>query len=609
MSKISNKFKDPVVVLFLCGFTLLLNACANYQQSEDLQNHAVTKQSRNAKDAETLSKQVTIKRTRYGVPHIIADNIEAAGFGLGYVQMQDYTEKVVKGLLRARGEWAKYHDIASDEFRNAIDADAAHRLRYERAVKTWPRLSEDTRAMEAGFAEGVNCYVRWHSEKFSDLALPIFTGYDVHAREIGSPSRSSIHKFLTALKERKIKENNLVSNRSSINRNPFLKAGHSTIWAHLSAGFKEPNPDVGSNAWAFAPDRTTSGHAVLVRNPHLSWKAGYYEAKIKVPGKLNFYGDFRIGGPFGTVGGFNKHLGWATTNNYPVADEIYAFKVDPKNPDHYLLDGSSIPIHRETITVEFKNGKGAGKADRTFLSTPYGPVIYRGNGKVYIIKSAEDGEYRRGEQFMLMMKAHNLSEWKQAMRIQAKPSSNFTYADTDGNIFYVWNAAIPKLPGPWGGDTTAKLVTRSEQIWKNIIPWDSLPHLKNPKGGYLHNENDPFYYTNLNEIFDRDDFPSYFPKLSFGLRSQKSYELIRNRNQKLSLQDIIKRKYNEGMLLADRVKGDLVTAVQNTDPTGEVAKAIDLIVNWDNTASKRAREAYFLPSGGGVMYILQIRQE
>ena len=33
----------------------------------------------------------------------------------------------------------------------------------------------------------------------------------------------------------------------------------------------------GSNAWAFAPSRTRSGRAILLRNPHLDWSAGYYE--------------------------------------------------------------------------------------------------------------------------------------------------------------------------------------------------------------------------------------------------------------------------------------------------------------------------------------------
>ena len=59
----------------------------------------------------------------------------------------------------------------------------------------------------------------------------------------------------------------------------------------------ESDPDEGSNAWALAPSRTRSGRAILLRNPHLAWNAGYYEAHLTVPGVVDFYGDFRIGGP------------------------------------------------------------------------------------------------------------------------------------------------------------------------------------------------------------------------------------------------------------------------------------------------------------------------
>jgi acyl-homoserine lactone acylase PvdQ len=65
-----------------------------------------------------------------------------------------------------------------------------------------------------------------------------------------------------------------------------------------------------------------------VRNPHLDWEAGYYEAQVTVPGIINFYGDFRVGYPLFYNGGFNENLGWATTNNYPDLDEIYALDVE-----------------------------------------------------------------------------------------------------------------------------------------------------------------------------------------------------------------------------------------------------------------------------------------
>ena len=54
-----------------------------------------------------------------------------------------------------------------------------------------------------------------------------------------------------------------------------------------------------------------------MRNPHLSFTSGYYEAHLTVPDVLNFYGDFRLGGPFTIIGGFSDRLGWSTTNNNP----------------------------------------------------------------------------------------------------------------------------------------------------------------------------------------------------------------------------------------------------------------------------------------------------
>src|SRR5205085_1902383 len=133
----------------------------------------------------------------------------------------------------------------------------------------------------------------------------------------------------------------------------------------------------GSNAWAFAPSRTKSGRAILMRNPHLAWTAGYYEAHVTVPGVLDFYGDFRIGGPFGVIGGFNRDLGWSTTNNAPDLEEIYALDVDRAHPDQYLIDGTSVPLVRETIRVAFRTDTGLATESRDVWRSALGSVIYR----------------------------------------------------------------------------------------------------------------------------------------------------------------------------------------------------------------------------------------
>lgn len=351
---------------------------------------------------------------------------------------------------------------------------------------------------------------------------------------------------------------------------------------------RDEHPDIGSNAWALAPGRTKSGKAILLRNPHLYWDAGYYEAQMEVNGLFNFYGDFRIGQPLGVVGGFNKYLGWSTTNNHPDLEEIYALKKDPKHAKSYLLDGQSHTLKKKTVTVFYKKENHLEQTQRIFYFTPYGSVIYRNKHNYFIIKSVADGEFRNDQQYLKMMQAKNLDQWKEAMSMQGLYESNFTYADGDGNIFYVWNAATPILPYAKRDKRGVIHVSRKSQIWTDLYPWNQLPHLLNPKGGYLHNENDPFYYTNLNEIFHKSDFPDNFPKPKLGLRSQLSIQLIGG-SDRFSLEDVVRRKGTLKMLLADRVKADLIQAILDAQPQGEEKEALDIIKKWDNTVSKESK--------------------
>jgi acyl-homoserine-lactone acylase len=553
-----------------------------------LHGQVLSRQSRGGRaaisaSAEGLADQVEIRRTTHGIPHIKAENLRAAGFALGYVQLEDYGDRVPLGLIRARGEAARHLGAAW------IDSDLRAGLNFERALETYHLLEQDTRDIYEGFAAGVNRYIELHPEEFPEWLKPSFTGHDILAAGISRPGEAAVRRILRRLEAEREQERVALEAR----RAPAAlesKLPHALALEPPHALEPEPGPEDGSNAWALAPSRTRSGKAILLRNPHLSWSAGYYEAHVTVPGKLNFYGDFRIGGPLGIVGGFNENLGWATTNNSPDLDEVYALEVDPARPDHYLFDGSSIPLQRKELTVEFKNGEGLGLERREVLSTPLGPVVHRAGGKVYVLRYAGEGEYRTDEQFLRMMKARNLAEWKAAVEMRARTSSNLTYADRDGNIFYVWNATIPALPHPSGGDSVAIPALTSSQVWTRPVAFGALPQLLNPKGGYIRNENDPPYFTNLNQFLDPATFPANFPENRLRLRSQHSLELIHNR-RKLSLDDVVRLKHSMRMTLADRVKDDLVAAVRASGPAPEVSAAIDLIARWDNTVAAESRGA------------------
>jgi acyl-homoserine-lactone acylase len=522
--------------------------------------------------APALASQVEVRRTTYGVPHIKAENLEAASYALAYVQLEDYGPRVALGLLRARGEMGRWFG------RDSIEGDFSARLEYARAVEVYPLLDDETRAMYAGFAVGANRYVELHPDQFPPGFDPKFTGYDVAARDVEGANTASAARFLARV--------------DPTGRGGRGRGGPPATPPPAEAEGEDPRED-GSNAWAFAPTRTKSKRAILLRNPHLRWDAGYYEGHLTVPGVVDFYGDFRIGGPFGVIGGFNRDLGWATTNNDPLLQQIYSLDVDSTRVDHYLLDGASVPLKRITSTVEFRNGRGLSSETREIWGTSLGPVIYRGGGKIYVLRAANYNDFRGGQQFMRMMRARTLAEWKDAMRMRGRTNSSFTYADRAGNIYYVWNASIPVLPHPSAGDSAATPVRRTSDVWTRYVDFDSLPQMLNPKGGYVHNENDPPYYTNMREPLDPKRYPVYFPEPRLGLRSQHAITLI-DTDRKLSLEDVMTLKHSYRMLLGDRVRDDLVKAVRATNPAGDVAKAIDVIAAWDKTVAPESR--------GGVLF-------
>lgn len=543
-----------------------------------LHDHFIKKSSPTA-----LVDQVVVRRTEYGVPHIHADNVEAAGFAMAYVQMEDYGTWVTNALLRARGEYAKFHNLSGQSLQNQLDTDAAARLRYQRAIETFPNLEKRTVDLLKGYATGVNRYIELHRDKFPKWLKADFTAMDVHARSITSHSSDKVKKFVDAFKARE-KRGAFHDDLSQMN-----------TWSSLAQHDHDVDfhPEAGSNVWALAPSRTTSGNAILMRNPHLTWGSPYYEAHFIIKDEFDFYGDFRIGHPLGIVGGFNQYLGWSTTNNYTDNEEIYAFAIDPAHPDHYLLDGVSHPLIEQEVTVSYRDGTAEKQASRSFITTPYGPVIHQTASHVYVVRSANEGGYLANQQYLTMMSARNLDEWKAGMRLLGRGTSNFTYADRKGNIFYVWNGAMPKLSHPSGNDTAAVYVDRSADIWSELIAWDDLPQLLNPQGGYLRNENDPFHYTNLNHVFDESQFPDNFPKAQLRLRSQLSLELV-GKDDKLSLEDVVARKHDMTALLAYRVKEDLIRAVSQSRPSRNVRRALRQIEKWDNTVAAGSK--------GGVLF-------
>ena len=517
-----------------------------------------------AAERSSLAEQVQIRRTEFGVPHITGETLEAAAFGFGYCQAEDHLANILRGILAVRGQSAANFGPGEDD--KNVKADFFNRQFrvYARAVETYHKLDPDYRVMIEGFAAGLNFYVDRHPDQAPAWA-PRVSGHDVAAYGISGVMRFAF-------------------NRSDILKD-FLKA------QGASTALLDDAPDdtqIGSNMWAFAPSRSQSGHALLMGNPHQPWQAvsTYYEAHMIVPGRMNFYGATFVGRPIITSG-WNDHLGWSHTVNAPDLEEIYELDLDPAVADHYLFDGGSVPLVRDDAQVTVKTDGGPVTTTRTFWHAPLGPVVHRTAAHAYVLRSACYENYRAYEQWLRMSQSKTFDEFRRAVAMNQVPMFNICYADRVGNIYYLWNGTVPNLPHK-AHKAEAVHAARTADVWTTIHATSELPQLVNPAGGYVQNCNSPPYLTNLQAPLDPAAYPAHFSPNDLSLRTQHSLLLVNN-DKKFSLEEICALKHSSLMLLAERVKDDLIVAVRGAAPTSEVEAGLRALDKWDNTVAADSR--------------------
>lgn len=517
-----------------------------------------------ADEQPALARQVQIRRTQYGVPHITGESLAAAAFGFGYCQAEDHLLNVMRGIIGVRGTLSETFGAGEDG--KNIESDFFNRQFrvYDRAVKSYHTLSPDYREMLAGYAAGLNYYVARHRDQ-----LPAWVP-EVNEHDIAAYGVAGVMRF--------------AFNRGNILKDFLRDQGVKTTLFH-------DQPDetmMGSNMWALAPSRSQSGHSMLMGNPHQPWApvSTYYEAHMIVPGRMNFYGSTFIGRPILTSG-WNEQLGWSHTVNLPDLEEIYEVDLDPARPDHYLFDGGSVPLERDDVTIAVRSGKDLVPQNRTFWHAPLGPVVHRTPAKAYILRNASYENFRPYEQWLRMSQTKNLEEFREAVAMNLLPMFNICYADRAGNIFFIWNGTVPDLPHAAHREQAVH-AARSSDVWTRIHGTAELPQLLNPPGGYVQNCNSPPYLTNLRAPLDPAKFPAHFGANDLSLRTQHSLQLIDN-DQKLSLDDVIRLKHSPRMLLADRVKDDLISAVRATGPSAEVDTALGVLAAWDNRVAAESR--------------------
>ena len=451
-------------------------------------------------DAKGLAQQVTIHRDRYGVPHIFGENDESVLFGFGYAQAEDYFWQVEDVYILALGRYAEVHGprgLNSDLLNRAFEI-------VPRSRQDFAALDRTSQRLYSAFTAGINHYLATHPEVRPRL-IERFEPWHVLAY--------CRHVAL----EMTFRFTGLSSS--------FLPRRNPQIWTAA-----------GSNGWAIRGERTASGHALLLANPHMPQFgfAQLLEAHLHSAGgeegrPWNFIGAGFYGSPT-LVMGHNDRLGWTLVTNQPdIADTWRERFTDPERPLAYEYgDGwRDAAAWQETIRV--RKSRDMESRTFTFRKTHHGPIVGR-EGKSTLVSAQISGLFDTipMRQSLRMIKSRDLAEFREALAMMQILFMNVLYADCDGNIQFVYTSRVPRRNPQFDWSTSVEGNDPATE-WLGFHSLDELPQVLNPAAGFVQNCNSSPMITTDGENPRLEDFPPYMigDAQAFTRRALRSLELLR----------------------------------------------------------------------------------
>jgi acyl-homoserine lactone acylase PvdQ len=497
--------------------------------------------------------EVEIIRDRWGVPHVYADSLADAAFGLAWAQAEDGLEPILRRVVQARAESAKAFG------RNHVGEDLRLRLFRipEIGRQLYRSMSPEARAMADGYAAGINHYLEKHPAEKPEWFDRVI-GLDVVAG-------AKWYEFLQ----------------------------HAGVVRQDMASVPQPQRDRdqaggGSNSWAVGPARSSDGSVMLLADPHLPWSGltQWYEFQLVV-GERWAYGAGFLG--FGGIGiGFNPDVAWSSTNNGADTADVYRLRLNPENPDEYRFDGEWLQIETETVAIEVQGGE---KLKRSLRRSRHGPIVQedRARSVAYAVRVAGLETTNLIELAPRYFAAGSVQDIHRANRGGDHFKWHRIAADRHGDIAYFFFAATHERSegynwrAPVDGSTSAT-------EWGPRIPWNELPSAYNPPSGFLMNCNNNPYTVTTNCPIKPDDYPKHLAGRGTTLfptsRAYRATELLTAKPE-LDFADMERISMDVKAVNAPRYVDAIVRAYgQAGDPDDEdLVRAVEILKAWDGFAT------------------------
>jgi len=486
----------------------------------------------------------------WGIPHIFAEDTEGLFYAFGWAQMQSHGDLILRLYGQSRGRAAEYWGekyLQSDRWVVTMGIP-------QRASEWCAAQSPGFRHYLDAFAAGINDYAREHGDQIDDAVEAVLP---VNATDIVAHSQRAIHFTFVA------------SQRVARTGQRWLESK-------------------GSNAWAIAPSRSVSGNAMLLANPHLPWSGIYlfYEAQLVSP-EVDAYGVALVGFPVLGIA-FNDYLGWSHTVNTHDGQDAYELALVEGG---YRWDDGVRAFGKIEHALKVKQDDGTLRPEKLSVKhSIHGPVIAEKGEKAIALSVAGIDQPGLMKQWWDMARARNLDEFENVLKSIQIPMFTVIYADRDGHIMHLFNGMVPIRPkGNWNwggvvpGDTP-------KTLWTGFHPYEDLPRIIDPPGGWLQNANDPPWTTTVPFVIYPDDYPPYMaPRPSMHFRAQRSARML-NDDAHISFEEIIKYKFSTRMEMADRLLDDLLPAARSSG-SDLAHRAADVLEAWDRNADADSRGA------------------
>ncbi|MFN8308536.1 MAG: penicillin acylase family protein [Chitinophagales bacterium] len=502
---------------------------------------------------------VEIVRDSFGVPHIFGKSDADCAYGLVYSACEDDFNTVQWGLLLARGKLGLLMGIDGARIDYAVQLLGVPDFIHSHYEKD---LSPSFRKLLDAAAAAGNDYVKKHPEKIvSKKLLPIQPSDFIAGYMMSMALMTGVDGALS-----------------------------SVVGGSVPAVFQYNKNARGSNALAMNSKITADGNVYLDVNAHqpLEGPMSWYEAHVQSEEGWNMIGA-TFHGAVSLFHGVNENLGWAHTTNYFDAIDIYQLEMDPKKKNHYLVDGESLKLEqsRARLSVNLAKHRDRHKFVLTIGKKKWWSIYgatYKNKKGTFAVRLASNMTIKSVEQWYLMNKAKNYTEFRNALNMQGVINQYVTYADKFDTIYCVSNCAMPIRADGYNWKSTIPGNTR-KTLWTEFLPHDSLPHVLNPKCGYVFDCNNTSYSMTA---ADENPKQLYCQRHSgFEMnetnRSLRFYEMMKGKT-KVSWDDFLKIKYDwhYPQTVTAPFKKLQVEDVFHLDEKEhpEIADAIETVKNW-----------------------------